>query len=115
MVSSSTFHDHCLRTWHRQIASRDWRRLPNAARSSVAAGYMRRDRSDDNLIQVENLAIVILYCDRPQSSLPTIRLAGFIGSQIPWGVRWGGEENTLFDKDLGLPPVNGTFCRSAWP
>jgi hypothetical protein len=32
-------------------------------------------------------------------------LAGYAGSRVPWGVRFGGAENSRFFKDLSLQPV----------
>jgi hypothetical protein len=34
-------------------------------------------------------------------------LAGYAGSRVPWGVRFGGHENCRFYKDLLLQPVAG--------
>ena len=47
-------------------------------------------------------------CDEQlQSGRRALRLAGYSGSRVPWGVRFGGPENCQFDKDFRLQPVAG--------
>jgi hypothetical protein len=53
------------------------------------------------------LHTIILYDEPLRSGHCALRLAGFSGSRIPWGVRFGGPENFLFAKDLRLQPVPG--------
>jgi len=51
---------------------------------------------------------IVLLCDvqlRPGHC--ALRLAGYSGSRIPWGVRFGGPQNCMFRKDLRLQPVPG--------
>jgi hypothetical protein len=47
-------------------------------------------------------------CDEQlQSGRRALRLAGYSGSRVPWGVRFGGPENCRLHKDLLLQPVAG--------
>ena len=59
----------------------------------------------DGLVEIENLTIIVLYDDPLQSGHCALRLAGYSGSRIPWGVRFGGPEQCRFFKDLSLQPV----------
>jgi hypothetical protein len=59
----------------------------------------------DGLVEVEKLRIIILYDEPLRWRHCALRLAGYSGSRIPWGVRFGGPENCRFCKDLRLQPV----------
>ena len=61
----------------------------------------------DGLIEVENLTIVILWDEEIRPGHCALRLAGYAGNRVPWGVRFGGTDNCQFYKDLLLQPVAG--------
>ena len=66
----------------------------------------------DGLIEVEKLTIVILSDESLGRGQHALRLAGFSGIPIPWGVKWGGAEQCRFLKNLLLQPVpNGPGLR----
>ena len=73
----------------------------------AALGYMAEGPVEDGLIQVADLTIVILYPCQLRSGLHALRLAGFSGAAVPWGVRWGGDDQRRFLKDILLQPVAG--------
>ena len=76
-------------------------------RTVAALGYLTDGPIVDSLIEVEKLTMVLLY-DEPIHSGPyALRLAGYCGNRIPWGVRFGGPANCRFLKDLALQPVPG--------
>jgi hypothetical protein len=70
-------------------------------------GYMLDGPVKDDLVEIENLTLVALYHDPIRPGQHALRLAGYTGSRIPWGVRLGGPENCQFFKDLRLQPVPG--------
>jgi hypothetical protein len=75
-------------------------------------GYMANGPVIDGLVEVENLHIVILYDEQLRPGYCALRLVGYSGSRIPWGVRFGAPENCRFCKDLRLQPVpGGRGCR----
>jgi hypothetical protein len=78
----------------------------------AALGYLANSPVIEGLIEVEKLTIVILYDEPISPGHCTLRLAGFSGSRVPWGVKWGGAEQCRFLKDLMLQPVpNGPGLR----
>jgi len=70
-------------------------------------GYLKNGPVLDGLIDVENLTLVLLYDEQLRPGLCALRLAGFSGKRVPWGVRFGGPERCRFIKDLRLQPVPG--------
>jgi hypothetical protein len=70
-------------------------------------GYIANEPDDSGLVELGNLTIVILYSVDLRCGVHALRLAGFNGSPVPWGVRWGGADQTDFRKDLLLQPVPG--------
>ena len=66
----------------------------------------------EGLIELERLTIVILYDEPIRPGHHTLRLAGFSGVRVPWGVKGGGAERCRFLKNLLLQPVpNGPGLR----
>ena len=82
------------------------RRRGSQPRPLAALSYLANGPVLDGLIEVENLTIIILYDEPVRPGQRAVRLAGFSGSRVPWGVRFGGPENSRFYKDLSLQPVH---------
>jgi hypothetical protein len=61
----------------------------------------------EGLIEIEKLTIILLYDEASRRGRRTLRLAGYSGSRVPWGVKWGGAEQCRFLKNLLLQPVAG--------
>jgi hypothetical protein len=55
-------------------------------------------------VEIENLVLVVVYDEHQPSGKLALRLAGFTGARVPWGVQWGGVDHSLFFKDLFLRP-----------
>jgi hypothetical protein len=70
-------------------------------------GYLTDGPVVDNLIEIEKFTLVLLYDDPIRSGHCALRLAGYSGSRVPWGVRFGGQAACRFVKDLALQPVPG--------
>jgi hypothetical protein len=68
-------------------------------------GYLVNGPVIDGLVEIENLTIVLLYDEQIRPGHCALRLAGYAGCRVPWGVRFGGPENCEFFKDLALQPV----------
>jgi hypothetical protein len=92
-----------LDQWRRCLGGRRHRHAQ--PRPLAAMGYLVNGPITDGLIEVEKLHIVILYTEQLRPGHCALRLAGYSGSRVPWGVRFGGPENCKFFKDLLLQPV----------
>ena len=75
-------------------------RRPLAALGSLVDGPIR-----NGLVELECLTLVVLYDEPIGHDQLALRLAGYSGTQVPWGVMWGGAEQSRFFKDLSLQPV----------
>lgn len=90
-----------LNRWRRRIRHRQ----PNSRRPWAALGYMVDGPLRSGLVELECLTLVVLY-DKPLcNDQCALRLAGYSGTQVPWGVMWGGPQQCRFFKDLSLQPV----------
>ena len=94
-----------LDVWRRRFGGQH-RRIDQPCRAA-ALGYLARGPVIEGLVEVGNLTLVVLYADRVRPGQEALRLAGFSGSPVPWGVRWGGADQCKFCKDLLLQPVVG--------
>ena len=94
-----------LDQWRKRLGGQRRRVQP---RSLAAVGFLADGPMIDGLIEVEKLTIVILCDELIRAGHCALRLAGYSGSRIPWGVRFGGPENCRFFKDLALQPVPNT-------
>ena len=92
-----------LDQWRQRLGGRRHRHAHS--RPLAALGYLANGPVIDGLIEVEKLTIVLLYTEQLHSGHCALRLAGYSGNRIPWGVRLGGAENCKFFKDLSLQPV----------
>jgi hypothetical protein len=68
-------------------------------------GYLTDGPVIDGLVAIENLILVLLYDDLIRPRQCALRLAGYSGSRVPWGVRFGGRAHSRFVKDFMLQPV----------
>jgi hypothetical protein len=93
-----------LDQWRQRLGGRRRRTQPQ---SLAATGYLINGPVLDSLIEVENLTIVILWDEEIRPGHCALRLAGYAGNRVPWGVRFGGTDNCQFYKDLLLQPVAG--------
>ena len=93
-----------LDQWHKRLGGGRGRRIQ--PRPLAAFGYLTNGPVIDGLVEVENLHIVILCDEEIRPGHYALRLAGYSGSRVPWGVRFG-PENCQFRKDLRLQPVPG--------
>ena len=93
--------------WRHRLGGR--RRLA-PPRPLAALGYLANGPVIDGLLEVEKLTLILLYDARTHPGHYALRLAGYSGSRVPWGVRFGGRENCRFVKDLSLQPVAGARC-----
>ena len=90
-----------LNDWRRCMVRRQSTgRRPLAALGSLVDGPVR-----NGLVELERLTLVVLYDEPTGQDQLALRLAGYSGTQVPWGVMWGGAEQTRFFKDLSLQPV----------
>ena len=59
----------------------------------------------NGLVELERLTLVVLYDEPVRHDQMALRLAGYSGTEVPWGVMWGGAEQNRFFKDLSLQPL----------
>ena len=90
--------------WRRQVGRRQRNRDP---RPLAALGYLTNGPVVEDLIEIEKLVLVVVYDETAARGTTTTRVAGYSGCPIPWGVRWGGAENSCFLKNLLLQPMAG--------
>ena len=77
------------------------RRTTNAQR--VVVGLYCRGHANGSLVDLRSVMLTVLR-EEDRGPVPAaIPVAGFAGRIVPWGVRWGGPELNVFDKDLALP------------
>ena len=69
--------------------------LPLFLSHRLAIGHMTPGRATSNLIDVRDLIITLLHYDPTAKGTPYVPLRGFVGSQVPWGVKWGGTKQIL--------------------
>jgi hypothetical protein len=96
--------DSPLDQWRNRLGGRRRRTQP---RPLATLGYLVDGPVINSLIEVEKLTIILFYDELIRAGHCALRLAGYAGSRIPWGVRFGGPENCRFFKDLRLQPVPG--------
>jgi hypothetical protein len=81
-------------------------------RPLAALGYLAHGPVLEGLIEIERLLLVVLHDVPTGRGQHAVRLAGFAGARVPWGVQWGGAEQCQFLKNLLLQPVpNGPGLR----
>ena len=90
--------------WRRQIGRRQRDCDP---RPLAALGYLTNGPVVEDLIEIEKLVLVVVYDETATRGNTTTRVVGYSGCPIPWGVRWGGAENSRFLKNLLLQPMAG--------
>ena len=96
--------------WRQRFGGR--RRCNRRPRPLAALGYLTNGPMIEGLIEVEKLTLIILSDEPVRFGQHSLRLAGFSGSRVPWGIQWGGRENCRFLKNLSLQPVpNGPGLR----
>jgi len=93
-----------LEQWRHHLGGRYRRSQP---RPVAALGYLTDGPVVDGLVEVENLTLVLLFDELIRPRQCALRLAGYCGQRVPWGVRFGGRANCRFVKDLMLQPVPG--------
>jgi len=82
-----------LDQWRQRFGGR--RRCNRRPRPLAAMGYLANGPTIGGLIEVEKLTIIILSDEPVRFGQHTLRLAGFSGSRVPWGIQWGGPENCV--------------------
>ena len=75
------------------------------ARRRVAMTYMANGPTIDKLVRLEQLVLIALYDDGTGHGRPAVRLAGYRGQHVPWGVSWGGSAQNVSFKDMLLRPT----------
>ena len=94
-----------LDRWRQRLGGQHHRHAQ--PRPLAALGYLANGPVIDGLIAVENLTVTLLYDEPIRSGHCALRLAGYSGSRVPWGVRFGGPQHCRYVKDLRLQPVLG--------
>ncbi len=90
--------------WRRQLGCR---RRPCNPRTLAALGYLTNGPVVEELIEIDKLVLVVVYDKTAARGNTTTCVAGYSACPIPWGIRWGGAENSRFLKNLSLQPMAG--------
>lgn len=91
-----------LDQWRHRFGGR--RRQYARPRPAAALGYLTNGPVVEGLIEIQKLVLVVLYDEPDDHGRLALRLAGFCGAAVPWGVKWGGPEQSRFFKNLCLQP-----------
>jgi len=91
-----------LDQWRWRLGGRHGNRSP---RPLGALGYLARGPVLEGLVEIEKLVLVVLYDEPAGQGQHSLRLAGYSGASVPWGVKWGGSQQCKFNKNLLLQPV----------
>ena len=94
-----------LDQWRQRFGGR--RRRNQHPRRLAALGYLAHGPVLEGLVEIEKLVLVVLYDAPSGHEQHAVRLAGYDGARVPWGVRWGGADQCRFSKNLLLQPVPG--------
>lgn len=94
-----------LDQWRKRLGGRRYRRTE--PRPLAALSYRTSGPVIDGLINIVHLHTVILYDVQLRAGHCALRLAGFAGAHVPWGVSFAGPDQSRFRKDLRLQPVPG--------
>jgi len=92
-----------LDQWRHRFGGR--RRQYARPRPAAALGYLTNGPVVAGLIEIQKLVLVVLYDEPDDHGRLALRLAGFCGAAVPWGVKWGGPEQSKFFKNLCLQPM----------
>lgn len=99
-----------LNQWRQRFGGRH--RHYRRPRPLAALGYLAHGPVLEGLVEIEKLLLVVLYDAPTGRGQHAVRLAGYSGDRVPWGIKWGGSEQCRFLKNLLLQPVaNGPGLR----
>lgn len=90
--------------WQQRIGRR---RRTEQPRMLAALGYLVVGSLVDNLVEIEKLVLVVQHDEILPNGRCALRMAGFSGTPVPWGVQWGGPDGSRLYKDLRLRPEPG--------
>ena len=94
----------------RHQLGQQFRRQPARRHVFGSISYLAEAPITDGLISVDHLVFVLLQKEDERAS--RLRLRGFCGGRIPWGVMWGGADHCRFDQRLSLDSSTETAERS---
>ena len=100
-----------LQRWRRQVAGRSELSERRGVHPFAFLGYRMRDAPLERLVPLERLSFVALYDDRDEDDHLVTRLVGVRARLVGDQLIIGSPDNTLFDKDLRLPPCSGNGRR----
>lgn len=100
-----------LQRWRRQIASRSELAERRGPRPFVVVGYRISGRSADALVPLERLSFLALFDVRDDEDCLATRLVACRVTGDAIGLRVGGVEQTLFDKNVRLAPASQSGSR----
>ncbi len=100
-----------LQRWRRQIASRTELAERRGPRSFGLLGYRMSGRQDNWLVPLDRLSFVALFDERDDEDRLATRLLGVRATGNITGLRIGGVDQTLFDKNLRLAPASQSGSR----
>ena len=100
-----------LQRWRRQIAGRHELAERRGVRPFALLGYRTRAAPSERLVPLERLSFTALFDERDDDDRLVTRLVGVRARLVGDRLVIGGADNTLFDKDLRLPPCSGNGRR----
>jgi hypothetical protein len=101
VISSNLF-----QTWRRQVACRERLADERGPRPFVLIGHRIRGTISDSLVPLDRLAFLVMFDERTGDDRLTTRLLGFRPALGAAGIRIGGADRQLFEKDVRLAPTH---------
>lgn len=95
-----------LQRWRRQIASRSDLAERRGPRPFALIGYRVSGSTSDTLVPIERLSFVALFDERDEEDRLATRFLAARVSGNAAGLRVGGVDQTLFDKNIRLAPAS---------
>jgi hypothetical protein len=90
-----------LQTWFSRVGSRRHRA---SVRPFAALGCLVSQPAIHGLVPLEKVVLVVLHDEPRPNGQIALRLSGYRGTRLPWGVAWGGHYGSVLYKDLRLTP-----------
>lgn len=100
-----------LQRWRRQIASRTALAERRGIRPFALVGCRVLGTESGTLVPLERLSFVVMFDDRNDDDRLSTRLLGFRARLVFDRLQIGGQEGSLFDKDVRLAPGSGSGSR----
>jgi len=95
-----------FQAWRRQVACRERLADERGPRPFILIGHRIRGTISDSLVPLDRLAFLVMFDERAEDDRLMTRLMGFRPAFAAAGIRIGGADQHLFEKDVRLAPTH---------